>query len=100
MKQGVRCIAFHPGGILDTGMGEKAPDYFKPYLYDSLDLAAGTAVYLSTSRAGFLSGRFVFSNYDMEQLEQMKEIILGEDLLKTRVIFGDSFKSAVVAPTA
>lgn len=34
-KQGVRCIAFHPGGIAETGMGQTAPEQFRSYLYDT-----------------------------------------------------------------
>ena len=79
-------------------MGESAPDYFKPYLYDSLELAGGTAVYLSTPRAGFLDGRFVFSNYDMERLEGLREVIVKDDLLKSKVDFGDCLGSKVVPP--
>ena len=79
-------------------MGESAPDYFKPCLYDSLDLAGGTAVYLSTSRAGFLDGRFVFSNYDMERLEALKDVTVKEDLPKQKVDFGDCLRSTVVPP--
>lgn len=96
-------------------MGQSSPLYLRPYLYDTgmavpeglsgiqsltvlVRLAAGTAVYLSTPRAGFLDGRFVFANYDMEKLEELKEKIVTEDLLKTRVIFGDSLGSAVIPP--
>jgi hypothetical protein len=102
-------------------MGQTAPEYFKPYLYDTgtydptrfknssilysfsdrlilVRLAAGTAVYLSTPRASFLDGRFVFSNYDMEQLEELKEKIVEEDLLKTKVTFGDCLGSTVIPP--
>lgn len=61
-------------------------------------LAAGTAVYLSTPRASYLDGRFVFSNYDMERLETLKEKIVKEDLLKTRVVFGDLLGTAVIPP--
>ncbi|KAF4628185.1 hypothetical protein G7Y89_g9966 [Cudoniella acicularis] len=86
-------------GILETGMGEKAPDYFKPFLYDTLGLAGGTAVYLSTPRASFLDGRFIFANYDMEQLETLKDEILEKDLLKQRIQFGDNLRSAVVPPS-
>lgn len=65
-----------------------------------MNLAGGTAVYLSTPRAGFLSGRFVFSNWDMEQLEGLKEQILNEDLLTSRLHFGDQLGSAVVPPSS
>lgn len=132
-KQGVRCIAFHPGGIAETGMGQRAPEQFRSRLYDtgkdspfspfsypfppvlcfplmspnahhsltcvqSVNLAAGTAVYLSTPRADFLAGRFVFSNWGMEQLEGLKDQIVSEDLLKSRIRFGEKLDSATVPP--
>lgn len=34
-KEGVCCIAFHPGGIAETGMGQTAPEQFRSRLYDS-----------------------------------------------------------------
>lgn len=61
-----------------------------------VDLAAGTALYLSTPRAEFLSGRFVFGNWDMEKVEAIKDEIVSDDLLKTRIILGASLKSATV----
>jgi len=65
----------------------------------SADLSAGTALYLSTSRASFLSGRFVWSNWDMEQLETLKEKIVTGDLLKMAVgLGGDMLKSVVSLP--
>lgn len=63
---------------------------------DLVNLAGGTAVYLSTSRAAFLSGRFVFSNWDMEQLEKLKEQILNDDLLTSHLRFGDHLDNAVL----
>lgn len=56
-------------------------------------------MYLSTPRAGFLGGRFVFANYDMEALENLREEIIEKDLLKTKVDFGSALGSAVVPPT-
>ena len=34
-EQGVRCVAFHPGGIAETGMGQTAPPQFRSRLYDT-----------------------------------------------------------------
>lgn len=65
---------------------------------NTVDLAAGTALYLSTPRAGFLAGRFVFSNWDMEQLEGLEDEIVSKDLLKSRIRFGEQLDSAVVPP--
>lgn len=97
-KHGVRCIAFHPGGIAETGMGQTAPPQFRSRLYDTVDLAGGTALYLSTEPASFLSGRFVFSNWDMEQVEKLRGEIESNDLLKSRIGFGDKLSMAVVPP--
>ena len=93
--QGVRCIAFHPGAIPNTGMGERVTAHFKPYLVDTLSLAGGTAVYLSSSRASYLSGRFVFSGWDMEALEGLKESIVSEDLLKMKLMLGVGLSNPV-----
>ena len=34
-KQGVRCIAFHPGGVAETALGQKAPEQFRSLLNDT-----------------------------------------------------------------
>ncbi|MCJ1244585.1 hypothetical protein MMC30_001783 [Trapelia coarctata] len=82
----ITCIAFHPGGILDTEMAAKAPAYLVKYLTDSVELSAATAVYLSTPKAAFLNGRFVNANWDMEELGKLEEKITKEDLLRTRIM--------------
>ena len=55
-------------------------------------------MYLSTPRAGFLDGRFVFSNWDMEKLEAIQEDITKQDLLKTRLGLADGMKTELVPP--
>lgn len=84
----LRCLAFHPGGIASTGMGQAAPEQFRDGLIDTVDLAAGTALYLSTPAAGYLDGRYMHSNWDMEEMEKFRERILGEDLLVSRIRYG------------
>jgi NAD(P)-dependent dehydrogenase (short-subunit alcohol dehydrogenase family) len=86
-QQGVRCFAFHPGGIVTTDMGQTAPSWLKPYLIDTVDLAAGTCLYLATPRADYLRGRYVSSNWDLEAVEAKKEEIVRMDMLKTKVSF-------------
>lgn len=63
-----------------------------------VNLAAGTALYLSSQRAAFLNGRFVYANWNMEQLEGLQEQIVRDDLLKSRIKYGDELDSAVVPP--
>ena len=92
---GVRCVAFHPGGIASTGMGQAAPEQFRARLIDTVDLAAGTALYLSTPEAGFLDGRFVYANWDMERVERLKEDIVRDNLLVSRINYGESLSTEV-----
>ena len=63
-----------------------------------MDLAAGTALYLSTPRAEFLAGRFVYSNWDMEEVEKFKDEIVSGDLLVSRIRYGEHLGMAVVPP--
>lgn len=63
-----------------------------------MNLAAGTALYLSTPRADFLAGRFVYANWDMEKLEGLKDQIVSEDLLKSRIRLCEQLGGAVVPP--
>lgn len=46
------------------------------------ELVGGTAVFLSTPAAHFLSGRFVTANWDMEELVQRQDEIVREDKLR------------------
>ncbi|TKA45827.1 hypothetical protein B0A54_03512 [Friedmanniomyces endolithicus] len=84
---GFRSVAMHPGGVL-TDMSDLAdiPENIKRLLVDTPALPGGTAVYLSTKRAEFLMGRFASSTWDMEELEGVKERVVKEDLLRSRVI--------------
>ena len=61
-----------------------------------VDLAGGTAVYLSLERADFLGGRFVVSNWDMEDLEKVKDRVVSEDLLKMRISMGGDVVGTVL----
>ncbi|KAK3113990.1 hypothetical protein LTR53_008127 [Teratosphaeriaceae sp. CCFEE 6253] len=84
---GIRSVAMHPGGV-PTDMARLAgiPENLMRLMIDQPALPGATAVYLSTQRADFLMGRFVSSTWDMEQLEGVKERVLEEDLLRSRVV--------------
>jgi NAD(P)-dependent dehydrogenase (short-subunit alcohol dehydrogenase family) len=83
----VRCVAMHPGGVLtDLASAGDLPEAIKKILIDTPALPGGVAVYLSTDRARFLMSRFVVATWDLEQLENERERIEKEDLLKTRVL--------------
>ena len=46
------------------------------------ELVGGTAVFLATPAATFLSGRFVSANWDVDELVARKDEIVSKDLLK------------------
>jgi hypothetical protein len=51
------------------------------------ELSTATALYLSTPRAAYLSGRYVDARWDLQELESKhKDRIVGEDLLKMSLL--------------
>ena len=94
-KQGVRALSFHPGGIASTGMGQNAPEQFRHRLIDTVELAAGTALYLTTSDAAYLDGRFVYSNWNMEEVAKLEDDIVKDNLLVARIDYGPILSAEV-----
>lgn len=77
----VIAIALHPG-IVDT---EMTIDSFKKFALDTPELVGGMGVWLAGWEGqdrGFLSGRFVSGNWDVEDLVRRKQEIVEENLLK------------------
>lgn len=83
---GVQAICYHPGGVADTDITSLSEDWMKAYYTETAELAADTAVYLSTPRASYLNGRYVDARWDLGELEAHKKRILEEDLLKTAIV--------------
>lgn len=61
------------------------PSKMHALLNDPPELAAACCVYLTTERADFLTGRFLSANWDVTELEQRKQEIVGQNLLKLRL---------------
>lgn len=77
----VVATALHPG-VVNT---EMTKDVFKRFALDTPELVGGIGVWLAGwegADRSFLSGRFVASNWDVEDLLGRKDEILGKDLLK------------------
>jgi hypothetical protein len=51
--------------------------------YDSAELPAHFAVWLASEEARFLCGRFVWCNWDVEQLKEKKGFLEKDPLLLT-----------------
>jgi len=52
---------------------------------DSASLAAGTCLYLTTPAAKFLRGRWISATWRVDELEERREEIMKDDLLKTGI---------------
>jgi hypothetical protein len=77
----VIATALHPG-VVSTAMTK---EYFRRFALDTPQLVGGVGVWLSGWEGvdrGFLSGRFVSANWDVEDLVGRREEIVGRDLLK------------------
>lgn len=52
---------------------------------DTPELSGAVCVYLTTSEADYLQGRYLHANWDTEQLLQRQDEILGKDLFKMQL---------------
>ncbi|KAI1457760.1 NAD(P)-binding protein [Annulohypoxylon moriforme] len=82
--QGLVCFALHPGGI-KTELACHMPEYMHKVLVDEPQLPGHCVVWLTAEKRPWLSGRYVNSKWDMEELESRKDDIVRQDLLKFRM---------------
>jgi NAD(P)-dependent dehydrogenase (short-subunit alcohol dehydrogenase family) len=81
---GVKCFAIHPGGV-PTALGMNMPDAMHAFLVDSPELAAGFILWLCSGKADWAKGRFLSANWDVDEVNQLKDRILERDLLVNRL---------------
>lgn len=83
--QGVVAYAVHPGIVatlpLPAGMAE-----VHPWAKDDVGLCGAFLLWLVKEKREWLSGRYLSANWDVDELEGMKERIVGEDMLKVRMV--------------
>ncbi|KAJ5797516.1 uncharacterized protein N7503_006812 [Penicillium pulvis] len=79
----ITSVSLDPG-IVPTDMGCSVP-FLAPFMLDSPELVGGAAVWLSSGDKNFLSGRYVSSNWDVEEIEKRKGEIVDEDQLKFKI---------------
>ncbi|KAF4332368.1 3-oxoacyl [Fusarium beomiforme] len=80
----VRFVNIHPGNLESDGFtrsGASAP----PDGMTDGTLTGQFFAWASTDQAGFLSGRFVWAEWDIEELKAKKDEILEKDLLLTTI---------------
>jgi len=83
-NEGIKCFAVHPGGV-DTSLARNMPEAVHPYLTDEPELAGGFCVWLCSGAADWATGRYLSSTWDVDELLEMKDAVLGGDLLVNRL---------------
>ena len=88
----MRIINYHPGAVY-TEAAEKAGEVPKDLpIWDDPSLSSDMAVWLAGENAGFLHGRYIWANWDAEELMGMKEQLLADPgYLKIGITGLDSF---------
>jgi hypothetical protein len=77
----VTAVALHPGIV----MTDSTMDVFKQFALDTPELVGGTAVWLSTEKAAFLSGRYVAANWSVDELARRKDEIVSKGELTIQI---------------
>ena len=87
IDQGLLSFSIHPGAVASEMANDTTPDSFRPYLIDSAELCGAFAVWLTRDgkHRDWLSGRLLSANWDTEELESKRDIIVERDLLKFNV---------------
>ncbi|KFY94153.1 hypothetical protein V498_04020 [Pseudogymnoascus sp. VKM F-4517 (FW-2822)] len=80
----VRFINVHPG-VVDTDGFKRCGAAVPPGGMTDGKMTGGFFAWLATEEAAFLSGRFVWADWDIEELKAKKNEILEKDLLLTTV---------------
>ncbi|OBT67644.1 hypothetical protein VE03_03829 [Pseudogymnoascus sp. 23342-1-I1] len=78
---GVLVYAIHPGCIQTNNT--EFPSFWDEIFIDDMSLPGAFCVWLSKERRDWLSGRYLSSNWDVEELEMQKEEIVREDKFKS-----------------
>ncbi|KAN0089695.1 NAD(P)-binding protein [Hyaloscypha variabilis] len=92
-EKGVWVLNVHPGQVTETEMAGKAKGLKRLERHiDDGELAGDFVVWCLSEEAAFLKGRFVWANWDVEELVGRKEEIEGSGLLSLGLEGFSSFK--------
>ncbi|KAM0294384.1 hypothetical protein ACHAPM_011276 [Fusarium culmorum] len=84
----MQVVSFHPGGILTESSKALGGDAIKDLVFDDENLPGHFAVWAASPEARFLHGRFVWANWDVEELRDgpvREQIDQDEHFLKVGV---------------
>ena len=83
--KGLVALAVHPG-MIATDMSHKMPEDFKSLLVDTPEVAAHALTWLVRERRGWLAGRYISCQWDVDELLAKKQEIIDGNKLKVRMI--------------
>lgn len=78
----ITAVAQHPG-MVPTDM---TMDYFRPFSKDTHKLVGGLGVWLSTDKASFLNGKYIESNWSVDELVERKGEIIQQGKLSVGLV--------------
>jgi NAD(P)-dependent dehydrogenase (short-subunit alcohol dehydrogenase family) len=83
-EKGLLVYGVHPGGI-KTELGLGLPEMYHEILNDTVELAGDAFVWLSKEKREWLAGRYFDVQWDVDELEKKREVIVKNELLKVRL---------------
>lgn len=83
-EEGLVAMAVNPGGVA-TELASGLPEKWHFLLTVKAELPADTFVWLAKERREWLNGRYLSVEWDMQELEAMKDDIVERDLLKAKL---------------
>jgi hypothetical protein len=95
----MRIVSLHPGCVFTERSHESSGLPRESLLWDDEKLSAHMALWLTDKETGYLHGRFVWANWDAEELVKMKPLLMMDPgLLKVGITGIESFSlSALMA---
>jgi NAD(P)-dependent dehydrogenase (short-subunit alcohol dehydrogenase family) len=85
--QGLLAFCVNPGAIKTKISEGLLPEAVRDRFPDSPDVAGDTIAWLAAERREWLGGRYISCPWDMEELMERKDEIVGGDKLKLRMVF-------------
>ena len=82
---GLLAYAVHPGAVITPQTQHHSlekGDAWDSGLTDDVGLCGGFLTWLTKERRDWLNGRYISVNWDVDELERMKDDIVAKDLLK------------------
>lgn len=84
-QPGLRIHTFHPGVVLTEKVLQNGMTEDMIETWDDRSLPSDYSVWLASPQAAWLSGKFTWSSWDVDELKEIKDKILGSS---TMLVFG------------